>query len=504
MENEIKKKLEKIYMAGEEINSSLIQRRFLIGYAKAAGFVDLLKEKEIVKDLKIVDKDAFISEGINYFQTLQERQKLKEKKAFDKIIGYEAIKNELKRVCDTLVNTEKYEKFSVKFSQGLLLHGEPGVGKTLMAECLIEESKRKVFICRKDESNGVFVEKIKHTFQKAQENEPSIVFLDDMDKFANEDEFHRDAEEYVTIQSCIDEIKGKDIFVLATANELRDIPKSLLRTGRFSKIIKVENPVGEDCEKIMNFYLSQKKNVGKFDIREIARVLNGKSCSDLEIIINEAGIYAAYDNKENIEKEHIVRACMRVLFESPETDEIAFTKNKEELKRVAYHEAGHAVIAELLEPENVTLVSIATHTGSIGGITSHYQDASYWASMKSMENRVLSVLGGKAATEIVFGEIDTGANSDLQRAFRLVQRFIDDYCAYGFDKFIFGRENSNEKINRFDLAVAGELEKYYSHAKSLLIKNREFLDKLADELIKKSTLLSSDIQAVKKSCKIVY
>lgn len=128
--------------------------------------------------------------------------------AFDKIIGYSAIKKELRQISDTLKNKDVYAGLGVSAPKGLLLYGEPGVGKSLMASAIIEESGRKVFTCRKDKPNGAFVKEIKATFDKAAENAPSIVYLDDMDKFTNGDERHPDAEEYVTVQSCIDEVKG--------------------------------------------------------------------------------------------------------------------------------------------------------------------------------------------------------------------------------------------------------------------------------------------------------
>ena len=141
---------------------------------------------------------------------------------FDKIIGYESIKFELKRVCDVLRDFEKYESFGVQQPTGIMLYGEAGLGKTLMAKSFIKESGWNSFICRKDKPNGDFVKEIKNIYKKAEENQPAIVFLDDMDKFSNEDDNHRNSDEFITIQSCIDEMKGKKIFTLATANSKRE------------------------------------------------------------------------------------------------------------------------------------------------------------------------------------------------------------------------------------------------------------------------------------------
>lgn len=192
--------------------------------------------------------------------------------AFEKIIGYEAIKKELAQISDVLANKEAYERLGVSSPRGLLLHGDPGVGKTLMASAVIKASGRKAFTCRKNSPNGDFVKKIKKTFKDAAEAAPSIVLLDDMDKFANGDDCHPDAEEYVTVQSCIDEIKGKEVFVLATANSLRALPRSLKRAGRFDRVIEVNNPRGEDAVKIIEHYIKGKKFVGDMDAVTVARM----------------------------------------------------------------------------------------------------------------------------------------------------------------------------------------------------------------------------------------
>ena len=212
-------------------------------------------------------------------------------KAFDKIIGYVPLKQELMQISDTLKNREFYDKLGVCAPRGLLLYGEPGVGKSLMAGAVIEESGRPVFRCRKDEPNGDFVKKIKATFEKAAENAPSIVFLDDMDKFANGDESHPDAEEYVTVQSCIDETKGKEVFVLATANDTDCLPESLLRAGRFDRTIEVGLPMGEDAIEIVAYYLKSKRLWRGLTPLPIAKIMIGHSCAILETVLNEAGLY---------------------------------------------------------------------------------------------------------------------------------------------------------------------------------------------------------------------
>ena len=240
---------------------------------------------------------------------------------FDRIIGYSDIKQELIQIADTMKNREVYRELGVSTPRGLLLYGNPGLGKTLMAKCLIEASGRTAFTCRKTEPDGEFIKVIKDTFDRAVENAPSIVFLDDMDKFANDDDNHRDSEEYVTVQSCIDDAKDKEIFVLATANDTSKLPRSLVRAGRFDRRIEVEAPEEEDAEKIIAFYLSQKKLGGDLDARVIAPLLGGRSCATLETVINEAGLIAGYRRTSCVTMEHILEACLRIVHHLPSIPE---------------------------------------------------------------------------------------------------------------------------------------------------------------------------------------
>lgn len=412
---------------------------------------------------------------------------------FDKIIGYKDVKTELIRLCDVIKNADKYKALGVTFIGGLLLDGDPGVGKTLMANCFIKESGRKAFVCRKNKPDGEFVNETKNVFTEAAENAPSIILLDDMDKFANEDNFHRNAEEYVTVQSCIDEIKGKDVFVLATTNGTDNLPRSLLRAGRFDTVISVDAPEGEDAVEIVRYYLSKKKVVAEINAEDVARLLNGKSCATLETVINMAGQYAGFENREMIDMGDIIRASLRVIYSAPES---TAPHNPLILKKTAYHEAGHAVVSEVLEPGSVDLVSVRKNTGSVGGFTAYHCPDDYWISKTHMENRVIAILAGKAATEIFFGEVDIGANDDLHRAFNIVQRFADNYCSYGFG-YWESRDTSPDRLLRREDRVTADMETYYARAKKTLIENKSFLDLLAKRLQEKDTLVSSEIQEIK-------
>jgi cell division protease FtsH len=157
----------------------------------------------------------------------------------------------------------------------------------------------------------------------------------------------------------------------------------------------------------------------------------------------------------------------------------------------------------VLEPGSVNFVSVRSHGGSTGGFTNYYQPNEYWVKKQYMENRVIVLLGGKASTEICFGETDVGANSDLHRAFDIVERFVDNYCSTAFDRWIQARNVSNDLLTRQEMQITVEMEKFYQTAKKILIDNREFLDKLATALINKDILTGVEISAIKATCKMV-
>ena len=412
---------------------------------------------------------------------------------FDKVIGYEDIKAELIRICDVVKNPEKYARLGVQMPRGIMLWGKPGLGKTLMAKCFIEESGCKTFIIRKEKPDGEMVNEIRDVFNKAKAEGRTIVFLDDLDKFANEDNQHPDAEEYVAVQACIDSCKDSEVFVLATANDKWCLPDSLLRSGRFDKVIEIECPNGEDAVKVVNHYLSQKKSMGEVDAVVIARILEGHSCADLEMVVNEAGIFAGFEGRDVISQQDILRAAMRLLFEGPE--HIADT-DFEYSKNIAIHEAGHVVIAEVFYPGSVNLVSICKYESSHGGYVSYQKINEYAKTSDVLEKVVMRSLGGKAAIEVVCGQVCVGCTDDVGDAFRLVSKLVDDFCAYGFEIFTY-RQSSEWLLAKNNQLVAKEVNRYYQQAKRILIENREFLDKLAGALMEKKTLLQKDIKEIR-------
>lgn len=422
-------------------------------------------------------------------------------KEFNRIIGYASIKRELEQIADIYVNKEKYDNLGVNPPIGILIHGVPGVGKSLMASALIDAIGIKCFVCRKDKPNGDFVKYIKEVFDNAAKEPSSIVFLDDMDKFANGDERHPDSEEYVTVQSCIDEIRNKNVLVLATANNLRCLPESLLRAGRFDRIIEVDAPNAKDAGQIIKHYLSDKKISDDLDYKSIAKIMNHSSCAELETIINEAGIYAGFEGKECITMSHFLKAAMRLTFEVPVSafEENAFNEiSKSDLINVAYHEAGHVLVHEMLDPGSVALVSIfGSNYNAFGGRTVCNMGACI-NSFRKKEINIIGALAGIAATEQKLGVRDIGCSGDLEKAFNNVRELIVNHCTSGFHLHGDYGEYSDKLREKQEQAVASEIEKYYFKAKEIIALNNSFLENIANRLLEKKILCSNDIENIRR------
>ena len=415
--------------------------------------------------------------------------------AFDNVIGYETIKEELLQVCDMINNKDVYKELGAKIPHGVLLWGHPGLGKTLMAKSFIEASGLPAYTLRKNKGDGSFVDAITKSFNEAKENSPAIVFLDDVDKFANEE---GNAEEYVAVQAGIDEVKDSDVLVIATANDIDDLPDSLVRSGRFDRKIYVRIPSDDDAAEIISYYLSNKKIADDVNLDDFTKMISYSSCAELETIINEAAISAAYGRKENIEMADLVKAVLRREYLSPD----AYAKaTPEEIKKIALHEAGHLVVSEVLVPESVGLASVSTSGRNfINGFVHR---------CKNLERRpyqILAALAGKAAVELYYSEtVASGCDEDIERAIRTVRDGISCNATQGLgmlDVSILREGQSNLSNYCTESVTRAELERYMIKAKDILLKNRDFLEKAADALEEKETLLYSDIQAIKESTTI--
>lgn len=418
------------------------------------------------------------------------------KNAFDKIIGYEEIKEELMQICDMIKNRELYEALGAKLPRGIMLYGDPGLGKTLMAKCFIAESGLESYTIRRNKGNNDFISEIGDTFKKAKENAPSVIFLDDLDKFANEDYNHCDAEEYVAVQAGIDDVDGSDVFVIATVNQGYKLPHSLKRPGRFDRKINIQSPTEADAVKIIAYYLKNKKISENVNMTDLTKMISYSSCAELETILNEAAINAGYLRKDKIGMEDLTQSVLRMQYDSPDN----FTKkSREDLKRTALHEAGHLVASEVLCDESVGLASLrSTGRDSTGGFIHRCKE------LPRRPYNIIVSLAGKAAVELYYSDaVASGCANDINMAFNMIREAISENATQGFGMIDVSTRrfsDASESMNSRNEAVTqAELERYMIITKNLLLKNRDFLEKATAALEEKETLLFSDIQKIKST-----
>lgn len=419
---------------------------------------------------------------------------ISKKDNFPNIVGYEDVKAELNRILDVIRNPEKYAKLGVRIPHGLILVGEPGIGKSSLAKDFIKATNRNSYIIRKAKSNGSFINGMNYIFNKARCNTPSIIFLDDIDKFSNTNRENTNSEEYIAIQSLIDSVANDNVFIIATANDIKTLPDSLLRAGRFDNKFCLEVPTGKEAEQIIKYYLKNKNVSQDICVNDIAQILTGQSCAVLEKVVNEAGIIAGYQNHTTITQDDMIRASLSIKYNIPIDNK---TNNSKYLLETAYHEAGHALVAEFLEPSSISFVSAIEYNSDLKGLTIYKENEHYFKDFKFRENRVKALLAGKAATELVFGKVDVGSNNDMNRAYTICQMMVDDFAMYGFDTHVYDCNKSDRTRIRIEDKVTTLISIYYREVMSILRTNRDLLDNIAHELAKRGILFSHDISEIK-------
>ena len=414
---------------------------------------------------------------------------------FDKVIGYDSIKNELLQICDIISHPEVYEKLGAKIPKGVLLYGAPGLGKTLMAHCFMEETGLKSYTVRKTKGGNDFLTEIADTFNQAKENAPSIILFDDLDKFSGTDD-DKPTVEFTAIQAGIDEVKDDKVFVMATVNTIDNLPDSLLRSGRFDCQLRFWYPDALDAQKIISYYLQDKKVANDINIEDLVNMMQNCSCASMESILNEAAITAAYKREDEITMPDIIRAVLKQQYSLPDS----FTKlTSDKLRSNAIHEAGHLVVAEVLQPSSVGLASVrVTDTDSVQGFIHLCKQ------MAKRSEMILVSLAGKAAVELYNSETCAGGcQSDLNNAMNSIRAAITESGTLGMGMLSlrnrFYRETSDKFNEQTELVVHAELERYMFIVKDILNKHRSFLDNTVKALMEKEVLTYSDIKQLRDS-----
>lgn len=412
----------------------------------------------------------------------------------EKVIGYDSIKETLRQIADVLKRPEAYKEKGVSMPRGLLMESAPGLGKSLMASILMEESGRKSFVFRRINEGNTFLGEMKDIFDVAKEEAPSILLLEDLNLYVESNSPY--APEWACLQACIDETSDADIFVIATTNDTRYMPQSLLRPGRFDYILNLNPPLGKTAENIVSYYLRDKNLAKDVQISDIVKAMPQVSCATLETVMNLAAINSVYRDHAHVQKEDIIDALLKVVYNLRKAD---CEEDPQEHQMIAVHEAAHAVVGEVLHSGSIGIITIRGSHGAIGGMESGF--AVYAKSEEEFQDEIIKTLAGKAGTALIYGIMDIRAAADIKKADQLLDIWLCHFAGGGFSGVEPSENRLSEPRLSYNEAIkSAKLEELYRRAYKILYDNRDFLLAVQKELLEHETLLNSDLAKIWESC----
>ena len=452
----------------------------------------------------------------------------KEKVVFNDIAGNDSAKQDLEEVVDFLKHPKKYKEVGAKIPKGVLLVGNPGTGKTMLARAVAGEANVPFFSISGSEFVEMFVgvgaSRVRDLFQKAKKNAPAIIFIDEIDAVGRRRGSgmgggHDEREQ--TLNQILVEMDGfetdTNVIILAATNRADVLDPALLRPGRFDRRTNIMLPERKDREAILKVHFKNKPVDDSVDLDKLAAKTAGSSGADLANIANEAAIIAARDNRKKITNADLTEAFEKVAI-GPERKAKVMSEKEKEL--TAYHEAGHAVVGHVL-PDNdpVHKVTIIPRGGT-GGVTWFLppQDKSY-TSIYEFKDQLASALGGRIAEKLLYGEdgITTGAGSDLRKATEIArdmvieqgmgtklrdQVFHENNGGMLFDRMTHERPYSDETAKEIDEEVESLIKEAARRAELVLKANKESLEKLAKRLLVEETLDEDTVQQLLSDTKL--
>ena len=452
----------------------------------------------------------------------------KEKVLFTDIAGNDNAKQDLQEVVDFLKHPKKYKDLGAKIPKGVLLVGNPGTGKTMLARAVAGEAGVPFFSISGSEFVEMFVgvgaSRVRDLFSKAKKNSPCIIFIDEIDAVGRKRGSgmgggHDEREQ--TLNQILVEMDGFDgetnVIVLAATNRADVLDPALLRPGRFDRRVIITLPERKDREAILKVHFKKKPTDETVDLDKLAAKTAGSSGADLANMANEAAIIAARRNKKKITNDELTEAFERVAI-GPERKTKIMNDHEKEL--TAYHEAGHAIVGHVLpDSDPVHKVTIIPRGGT-GGVTWFLppEDKSY-TNVYEFKDILARAMGGRIAEQLIYGDdgITTGAGSDLRKATEIArdmvieqgmgkglrdQVFHEDNGGLMFDKMTRERPYSDETAKMIDQEVAQLITEAKHRAMLVLKENRSFLDKLAEALLKEETLEESEVDEILKGTKL--
>ncbi|MBT0548930.1 ATP-dependent zinc metalloprotease FtsH [Riemerella anatipestifer] len=436
---------------------------------------------------------------------------------FKDVAGLEGAKEEVQEVVDFLKNAEKYTKLGGKIPKGVLLVGPPGTGKTLLAKAVAGEAKVPFFSLSGSDFVEMFVgvgaSRVRDLFAQAKAKSPAIIFIDEIDAIGRAR--GRGAltggndERENTLNQLLTEMDGfgtdTNVIVMAATNRADILDKALMRAGRFDRSIYVDLPELHERKQIFNVHLAKIKLDNTVEVEFLAKQTPGFSGADIANVCNEAALVAARKGHEAVGKQDFLDAVDRIIGGLEKKNKAIKPSEK---RRVAFHEAGHASISWLVEHAAPLLKVTIVPRGRSLGAAWYLPEERQLTTTEQMLDEMCATLGGRAAEQVVFGTISTGALSDLERVTKQAQAMvtiyglndkvgnISYYDSSGQQEYSFGKPYSEQTAKMIDEEISKIIEGQYQRAINILNENRDKLDALADKLLEKEVIFREDLEAI--------
>ncbi len=442
---------------------------------------------------------------------------------FDDVAGEDEAKENLAEIVDYLHNPKKYSDVGASMPKGVLLVGPPGTGKTMLAKAVAGEANVPFFSMSGSEFVEMFVgmgaSKVRDLFKQAKEKAPCIVFIDEIDAIGKKRDGHigGNDEREQTLNQLLTEMDGFEgnngVIILAATNRPESLDPALTRPGRFDRRVPVELPDLAGREAILKVHAKKIKTADNVDFHTIARMASGTSGAELANIINEAALRAVRSGRTVVEQADLEESIEVVIAGYQKKNAIM---TDDEKKVVAYHEIGHALVAALqTDSAPVQKITIIPRTsGALGYTMQVEQNDKVLMTKKELENKIATLTGGRAAEEVVFGEITTGASNDIEQATKLARAIITRYgmtdefdmvAMETVDNQYLGGDTSlccsADTQKEIDKKVVETVRTQHKKARQLISENREKLDELAKYLYEKETITGTEFMEILKGKK---
>ncbi|SDF80933.1 ATP-dependent zinc metalloprotease FtsH [Marvinbryantia formatexigens] len=437
---------------------------------------------------------------------------------FKDVAGQDEAKESLQEVVDFLENPGKYSKIGAKLPKGALLVGPPGTGKTLLAKAVAGEAHAPFFSLSGSEFVEMFVgvgaSRVRELFEEAKKNAPCIIFIDEIDAIgkSRDSHFGGNDEREQTLNQLLAEMDGFDsasgLLILAATNRPEVLDQALLRPGRFDRRIVVDKPDLKGRVDVLKVHAKNVSMDDTVDLEAIALATSGAVGSDLANMINEAAILAVKNGRSAVSQKDLFESVEVVLVGKEKKNKIL---SQEERRIVSYHEVGHALVSALQkDSEPVQKITIVPRTmGALGYVMNVPEEEKFLNSKAEIQARIVECVGGRAAEEIVFNSVTTGAANDIEQATRLARAMITQYGMsdkFGMvglespaNQYLDGRNVlncSDQTAAEIDKEVMRVIKEAYQEALRLLREHREALDKIADFLIEKETITGKEFMDI--------